>query len=73
MDSYEMWLENLAFISLVLVPWYQKLALNGLIEMFVVLMSSPNLGKFLGTIRKEFNFVFLDVVFYTQNVSFLGT
>ncbi len=72
-DSYEMWLEILAFISLVLVPWYPKLALNGLIELFVVLVPSPNLGNFLKTIRQEFNLVFLDVVFYTHNVSFLIT
>jgi hypothetical protein len=45
MDSYEMWWENLAFISLVLVPWYPNLGLNGLIEQFVVLVSSPNLGN----------------------------
>ncbi len=73
MDSYEMWWENLAFISLVLVPWYLKLALNGLIELFVVLVSCPNLGNLSRKIRKEFNFVFSDVFFYTQNVSFLGT
>ncbi len=42
MDSYEMWWDNLAFISLVLVPWYLKLALSGLIELSVVLVFSPN-------------------------------
>jgi len=47
MDRYEMWLENLAIISLVLVPWYPKLAFNGLIELFVVLVSTPNLNNFL--------------------------
>jgi hypothetical protein len=73
MDSYETWLENLAFISLVLVPWYPKLPLNGLIELFVVLVSSPNLGNFLKTIKQQFNFLFLNVVFYTQNVSFIST
>ncbi len=73
MDSYEMWWENLAFIYLVLVPWYLKLALNGLIELFVVLVSCPNMGNLSRKIRKKFNFVFLDVIFYTQNVSFLGT
>jgi hypothetical protein len=26
-------------------PWYSKLAFNGLIELFVVLVSSPNLGN----------------------------
>jgi hypothetical protein len=45
MDSYQMWWENLTFISLVFVPWYPKLALDGLIELFVVLVSSPNLGN----------------------------
>jgi hypothetical protein len=45
MDSYETWWENLAFISLVLDPWYPKLVLNGLIELFVVLVSNPNLGN----------------------------
>jgi hypothetical protein len=72
MDSYEIWLENLAFIYLVFVRWYPKLALNGLIELFVVLVSSSNLGNFLETIRQKFNFVFLDVVFYAQFFSFLS-
>ncbi len=45
MDSYEMWWENFAFISLVIVPWYPNLGLYGLIEQFVVLVSSPNLGN----------------------------
>jgi hypothetical protein len=45
MDSYETWWEKWIFISLVLVPWYSKLAFNGLIELFVVLVSSTNLGN----------------------------
>jgi hypothetical protein len=55
MDPYEMWWENLALISLVLVPWYPKLGLNGLIKQFVVLASSPNWAIYLGTIRQGLN------------------
>jgi hypothetical protein len=42
MKSYELGWENLAFISLVLAPQYPKLILNGLIKLFVILVSSPN-------------------------------
>jgi hypothetical protein len=45
MDSYEMWWENLVFITLAFDPWYPKLTLDGLIELFLVLVSNPNLGN----------------------------
>jgi len=45
MKSYELWWENLAFIFLVLGPQYPKLILNGLIKLFVILVSSPKLGN----------------------------
>jgi len=45
MKSYELWWEDLAFISLVLAPYYPKLIVNGLIKLFVILVSSPKLGN----------------------------
>ncbi len=47
MKSYELGWENLAFISLVFAPQYPKLILNGLIKLFVILVSSPKLGNLL--------------------------